>query len=1257
MRQLLAAQAAGAGNGLAPRASSPPRGASARIGKYEIEAETGHSALVKVFRAFDRDTGRPVTLKVLTDVADPLLIERFRREVAIAAKLRNDHMIAVYELGEYVGLPFAAIEYPGQDDLRRAIKSRRNLTFLEKLLIMWQVAEGLQAAHRGGLTYVGVRPSGIALSSNGAATVQDFGIVRLSAEAQDDSLLYAAPEELAGDLVPDELCDIFSYGAVFYELLTGVHPFSGGASNPMAISLVRTEPAPLRELAPDCPAELERLVCRALDRHRELRYQSFDDVQYDAEPILRGLKRQRAGDLLADARHLMDARKLQDAQAVVRELLELDPENRKAQRLRTVLHELLQREMIGPRVEALLHEANQEAAARRFARAAEILKSALRLDASNLKAKESLEEVLIRLERSQISAALLTEAHRLADQLSLAEARAKASEALDADPESMEALELIESIGEAIAKRERDAKLEQGLANAKSLLLLQSFDAAISLLSELRAECPGSPLVDQWLAHVQAQKTEAERQARLQAQINEARSLLTEERFAEAVFILEALSGEFPGETRLSDLLAQARAAMERASRVRGTIARAEEFCREGQFAEALGFIDAALTDLPSDPVLGAFRRDLEQHWEAHKSSVAVRQVLEEAEWLLNQDRPDLAAQFLRERAADFPNDPNVISRLAAIENLLPQWEQQRLIHDSLRQVEALEQAQQWAVALTVLEEALEGCPASEELLEAAERVRSRLLEQERRKKLTRRMEVIAQRLNAQAWPQALSLIEAAQLEFPAEPELQLLLNEAQAGLRCSERERIAAEVRQCLVDGEIEQAEEVLREGLEALPGEPALHELLEELQADKVFREEWRTAQVHFGRRQFEEAERILVKLVSSHRPEVQALLERVRESRAASEEDRFYKKGREKALKLIQEQQFEQAADLLRNLLSLFPNDPILERDLHSTHGAAAPGPASDAPEPVAPVVKNSLDAPETVNTAPADLVIGVPEPPAPKADPAAQLIALSKRGPRSLAPAPRRVPVVAAAGMLAIVSGGLTFWRFSKSEAPAPKPAPQQVAREAAPRRVVLPPPPPQPAEAQPAASQPEPVIPPPTQPSTQKEAAQSKPAGPSLRPFSLPPSAKTEVGRGPSSLPAPPPSTVLLVSDTPGLPVSTPPVTIPAPPPANPQTPPQTKAQEPPRVGGNFRQPELISKSSPIMPNAAKIRGLYGTVQLEATVNKQGTVTGVKVQSGNALLASAAKDAVLKWRYRPATLNGEPIEIQVIVQVVFQEGHK
>ncbi|HJT89637.1 MAG TPA: TonB family protein [Bryobacteraceae bacterium] len=1140
------------------------RSVSARIGKYEVEDEIGHTPWMKAFRAFDRDTGRNVILRVLTDVGNRPAIERFRREVAAAANLRTRQMVAIYELGEHVGLPFAALQDLGKDHLRQLIREQRPLTLLQKMLIMWQVAEGAQAAHRGGLSYVGIRPSGIALPGDGAAVIQDFGIVRVSGEDADDGFAYAAPEQAAAGFDPDLLCDVFAFGVVYYELLTGTHPFG-----------LQEQPLPLRDLASDCPEDLERLIFRALEKERELRYQSLDDVQYDAEPILRELKHGRASALLAEGRRLLDSQELDEAQTIIREVLELDPENRKAQRMRTAVRDLLQRRAAQARVEALLREAGEQIAARRFVEAAEILQSALRLDAENPEARARLEEIGSRLEQSRRHAQLLAEARTLAGEQNLAEARVKASAALDSDPDSSEALELLVEIDEALERREKQARIEQELAKAQSLLLLESFDAALAILEGLRPECDAEVL-DPWFAHVETQKAEAERKHRLQAELGSARALLARREYAESIRLLETLSAQFPREAAVSDLLGQARLALTRAD--------------------------------------------------------AVVQALQESQWLMEQDRPDLALPFLRGKSAELAGDAALLARLAEVEAILPDWEKRRFVEDTLNRVAALEQQQQWSVALTVLEEALEAHPAFGELLGPAERLRSRLREQERRKKLARKLEAVSQKISSGAWAQALSLLEAAQAEFPGEPELQPLSEKIQAGMRRSQCDSIISDVRQCLADGETSLAEETLRKGLDSLPQEPSLEALRQELEAGKKYREEFRAAQVLFGRRQFQEAERILVRLAAEDRPEVHALLETVREARADSEEENFYRRGREKALKLIQQKQLEQAADLLRNLLSLFPEDAILLRDLQSIGAPVVVEPKAPEPE-VQPIRESAV-------------------PPAPWPKVAIEEHAATGRLPVTIPP---RWAILAGAGVL-LVSGSTVVWRASHSG----KSAPPAVARQIPAARPV-----PVPAAVQTAApapplvaEAPAPRVEPPKHEAVDPPDPPTKPAPPAPRAFHPPAPSRPEPVRASAPLPLPP-GAVQLAGTSTILPAGVvPPVNEPAPPVKQERPPQQAQAEQPAQrtkavPGGNLREPELISHPLPAMPALAVARDIHGTVKLEATVDKTGRVTSVSVVSGNPILVPAARDAVSRWRYRPATLNGQPIEVKAQIDLVFE----
>ncbi len=636
----------------------------------------------------------------------------------------------------------------------------------------------------------------------------------------------------------------------------------------------------------------------------------------------------------------------------------------------------------------------------------------------------------------------------------------------------------------------------------------------------------------------------------------------------------------------------------------------------------------------------------MEAERRSFQAAGVVRAALDEVQWLLDQDRPDLAVAFLKEKLTEVPDHDTLIARLAEIEEMLPRWEKRRFIQGALSRVAELEQLQQWQVAVTVLEEALESCPESDELQGAAERFRDRVRQQDRQKKLARRLEMISQKIAARAWAQALTLIQAAQAEFPGAPELQPLLEEVRTGRRRSECENIVTEVRQCLADGDTEQAELILQTGLESFEDEPALDALLEEIESGKKYREELRTAQLLFGRRQLQEAERILIQLAAQDRPEARVLLDTVREARAAREEEHFYERGREKALRLMQQHQYVQAADLLRNLLSLFPGDPILERDLAAAQsGLDQEGSPAAAPLGDADAAEVAASAPISVRPAVSMLA----------AQPAAQFSEVDRAAPASRV---RRAAMAGAASLL-LVSASAAAWKFSRSAAPASRPVPAQVGKQL-PAAIDA-----QPSVTAPAAAAPQRPAPQPAstgQPTAPTRSDKNKPtpevpAATPLRPFTPPPLANSARAQTQASLLPLPQQNVAIISEpqTASLPAGLlKPVNAPEPPAPAPQktSPPPVAAPAPLRPGGQLRDAQLISRILPTMPELARLRGISGVVKLEATIDESGAVKNVKVQSGDAILAMAAKNAVLKWKYKPATLNDKPIEVKTMISMVF-----
>jgi serine/threonine protein kinase len=214
----------------------------------------------------------------------------------------------------------------------------------------------------------------------------DFGIARLVHDNSDrltqsglmiGTIRYMSPEQFHGQDA-DPLCDIFAYGVVFYELLSGKDPFQ--APDPVGVMarIIGEQSAPLSEVASGCPVALEQVVMRALEKDRELRYQSFADLLVDLQTVVQDLKRERAAELFTEARDLLSSERVVEAQTIVRNILDLDPTNPEARELRERVQESLQRMSSQSRIEANLKAVEDLMARGSFHEATVSLQSALR---------------------------------------------------------------------------------------------------------------------------------------------------------------------------------------------------------------------------------------------------------------------------------------------------------------------------------------------------------------------------------------------------------------------------------------------------------------------------------------------------------------------------------------------------------------------------------------------------------------------------------------------------------------------------------------------------------------------------------------------------------------------------------------------------------------------------------------------------------------------------------------------------------------
>jgi eukaryotic-like serine/threonine-protein kinase len=274
-----------------------------RISHYQILSLIGAGGMGEVYIAQDTRLGRKVALKLLPAefTEDPERARRFEREARAASALNHPNIITIYDIEQVDGLHFIVTEYVEGQTLRNLMPATR-VSMAEALEIAIQVAGALAAAHRAGIVHRDIKPENIMLREDGVVKVVDFGLAKL-AEQQTPTLdseaptifttdpgtimgsvSYMSPEQTRGKPV-DTRSDIFSLGVVIYEMVAGSSPFEGETPSDVIASILRTEPLPLAHYSPDIPAELERIVAKALAKDKEERYQTAQDLLIDLKRL------------------------------------------------------------------------------------------------------------------------------------------------------------------------------------------------------------------------------------------------------------------------------------------------------------------------------------------------------------------------------------------------------------------------------------------------------------------------------------------------------------------------------------------------------------------------------------------------------------------------------------------------------------------------------------------------------------------------------------------------------------------------------------------------------------------------------------------------------------------------------------------------------------------------------------------------------------------------------------------------------------
>ncbi|MDE3135248.1 MAG: protein kinase [Acidobacteriota bacterium] len=595
--------------------------------------QLGRGAMGEVYQARDPLIGRPVALKVITSglAGQPELLDRFYQEARSAGTLQHPNIVTIYDLGKEGELPFIAMEYLSGESLEKMIARRQSMAISRKVGYIVQTCRALEYAHKHGVVHRDIKPANIMVTAEGVLKVVDFGIARLvdASKTQTGALIgtlgYMSPQQLRGERA-DERSDIWAVGVMFYELLAFQRPFSGDNPAALVLSIISSEPAPLANAAPGCPAEVEAIIFRMLQKDASRRYQSMEEALLDLDPVWKRLQGEQVNELVARGERLIEERELKQAQLVLREALQVDSTCQQAKAFLDTISRELRRQDALPQVQERIGKAQDLLAAGQWQQARAEAQAALNLDSMCEQANELLaaaEQAIqradeidrkLRMSKERLAAGELTDADRTFEEI------------LTLDPKNQQARELRRQVREEIDRRDHR---KQAIARVHGLISGGFFEQAVGAADVALADDPGNADLLSLRESARVGQREQQRRDDLDKRIREIESRIQRDELTDAIDLARDTIATLGADTRLAQLLQSAeseRQHRETRKAQNEKVAEAQTLLDAGKTLEASQVLDHAIaTQLlnASDPRVDSLYGEVEKRNKREQAAIA----------------------------------------------------------------------------------------------------------------------------------------------------------------------------------------------------------------------------------------------------------------------------------------------------------------------------------------------------------------------------------------------------------------------------------------------------------------------------------------------------------------------------------------------------------------------------------------------------------------------------------------------------------